>query len=260
MEKNLDNFVKFLGIKINDTFFEDVQEKIRSNLEKKAYICLLDATNIIRAAKDKELSLAINSSLLSIPDGMPLVWYGKLVGCSKIERIAGFDLMKKIFKSHDGLKHYLLGDTEQTIGKVIRNARKENINLRITGHSPPFRDKFTKEDNDKIFQKINKANPDIIWVSFGGKKQEKWMHQNVNRLNRGVMAGVGAAFKFYIGDLYIPPKIAQSLGMQWFFRMLHNPVRWAKLTLRDKFEFVIYFPFEVIKHYIQMLKFLEKVG
>ena len=61
MKKNFDNFVKFLGIKINDTSFEGIREIIRSHLEKKAYICLLDATNIIRATKDEELSLAINS-------------------------------------------------------------------------------------------------------------------------------------------------------------------------------------------------------
>ena len=73
------------------------------------------------------------------------------------------------------------------------------------------------------------------------------MYQNMNRLNRGVMAGVGAAFKFYIGDLYIPPKIIQKMGMQWIFRMLDNPTFSVLNSLQKRMEFVIHCPFELIK-------------
>jgi N-acetylglucosaminyldiphosphoundecaprenol N-acetyl-beta-D-mannosaminyltransferase len=236
-----------MGVKISNVGYADAIEAMKDHRHEKGYVCLNDVGNVMAATKDSALYEAINDSLLSIADGAPLAWYGKLLGCTRINRIAGFELMKGMLESHNGFKHYLLGDTEQTISKVIEKAKKTNNSLQIAGHSPPFRQEFTEEDNQAIFRKINKENPDFVWVSFGGGKQEKWMHQNVNRLKRGVMVGVGAAFKFYIGDLYIPPKIAQQLGMQWFFRMLHNPVNFAKRAVRSRVEFVIHFPCEVIK-------------
>ena len=162
------------------------------------------------AANNIDLSKAINESLLSIADGAPLAWFAKLAGLKRIERVAGFDLLKGLLESPNGLKHFLLGDTEKTINQVIKKARKKNNSLSIAGYSPPFKNQFSEDDNILIFEKINNEDPDIIWVSFGGGKQEKWMHQNIHRLNRGIMAGVGAAFKFYTGNLYSPPKIIQA--------------------------------------------------
>lgn len=240
--------VLFKGIKINDVGMRDIYEIIRNNRHHKGYVCLNDVSNIMAAAKDKEMSDSINQSLLSISDGTPLPWYGRLVGCKRIERIAGFELMSHIMEDCNGFKHYLLGDTEQTINRVIAKARNANSNLKIAGYSPPFKAKFSEEDNEIIFDKINREDPDIIWVSFGAWKQEKWMHQNLRRLNRGIMAGVGAAFKYYIGDLYMPPKFIQKLGLQWLFRiMTSKPSRKTFTTLRFRTKFAFHFPFEVIK-------------
>jgi N-acetylglucosaminyldiphosphoundecaprenol N-acetyl-beta-D-mannosaminyltransferase len=251
--------VRFKGVKISNVDYRDAYTIIKKNINKTGYVCLNEVANIMAATRDKTLYDAINTSLLSLSDGAPLSWYARLLGCKKIERITGFELLRKMIESDNGLTHYLLGDTEQTIGRVIEKAQKANRNLKITGHSPPFRNEFSDEDNKIIFEKVNGTHSDIIWVSFGGKKQEKWMYKNLYRLNRGVMAGVGAAFKFYVGDLYIPPKIAQKLGMQWFFRMLQHPLRWTRYMLVDKIIFAIHFPFEVLKHYIQVLKNDNKI-
>ena len=99
-----------------------------------------------------------------------------------------------------------------------------------------------------MLQKINKENPDIIWVSFGLLKQEKWMYHNVSKVNRGIMIGVGAAFRFYIGDIKIPHETLQKLGLQWFFRFIDNPSRYLRAgALPLRLRFIIYFPFEIIK-------------
>ena len=201
-----------------------IQQTINAN--DKGYICVTDVGNVIGASKDRELLEAVNRSLLSVPDGMPLVWYARLVGCKNIERIAGADLMARLLFENNGYKHYLLGDTEQTIRRVIEKAESVNGQIRISGYSPPYK-KFEIEDNASMVDRINTINPDIIWLSFGGGKQEKWMHQNFSGLNRGIIIGVGAAFKWFIGDLITPPRIFQKMGLQWLFRigqgLVENP-------------------------------------
>jgi N-acetylglucosaminyldiphosphoundecaprenol N-acetyl-beta-D-mannosaminyltransferase len=197
---------------------------------------------------DRDLLNAINESLISIPDGTPLAWYGKLVGCKRIERIAGAELMRLMLEESHGFKHYLLGDTEQTIQLVMEKAKKKNKGLQINGHSPPFKEKFDQNDTLAMLDKIHKENPDIIWVCFGGGKQDKWMQQNFHLLNRGVMIGVGAAFRYYIGEIKIPPKIIQRIGLQWFFRMLDNPVKWFGAGVpRRHLTLAANFPSEIVK-------------
>lgn len=237
---------RFKGVKIDNVGLEDVIGIISNNIHQKGYICVNDVRNIMVAINDKNLFDAINGSLLSIADGTPLTWYARLLGSKRIQRVAGFELMANMMRSDNGFKHYLLGDTEETIGRVIAKARIENINIQVAGHSPPFREQFSELDNDEIFKRINGEDPDIVWVSFGGVRQEKWMHQNIGKLRRGILVGIGAAFRFYIGDLYIPPKVFQRLGMQWFFRMIQSQ-RAFRMYIRIIPKFCFYFPSEVMK-------------
>lgn len=242
-------YVKFMDVKIDNLEFEGIYEKILRNIETKGYVCLTDSNNVVVAAtKDRGLLHAINGSLISIPDGTPLAWYGKLVGCKRIERIAGAELMRLMLEESHGLKHYLLGDTDRTIQLVMEKAKNKNKGLRISGHSPPFKEQFDQNDTLAMLDEIHKENPDIIWVSFGGGKQDKWMQHNLHLLNRGVMIGVGAAFRYYIGDIKIPPKIIQRIGLQWFFRMLDDPGKWFKAGVpRRHLTLLANFPSEVVK-------------
>lgn len=240
-------YVTFMGVKIDNLTYGEVHQKIRNNIERGGYICLTDVGNVMRATEDKDMLEAVNQSLISIADGMPLAWYGKLLKCRKIERISGTELMTRLLEQTNGLKHYLLGDTDHTIIKIIEKAKQRNNELRITGHSPPFKNEFNDSDNNIMMHKINEESPDIVWVSFGGGKQDKWMHQNLHMLSRGVMIGVGAAFRFYIGELKIPPKILQSLGLQWLFsRMINNPKNWLRTAMNNRIQFIIHFPLELI--------------
>lgn len=247
--------IKYKNVKISNINYQNVIGVVHKALENRqpGYICLTDVANLMVASKTEQLQTAINGSLLSLPDGMPLAWYGRLVGCKEIERISGASLLTRLLVDMGGFKHYLLGDTEETIDRIIAKARTVNREIKISGHSPVFK-VFDDNDNRQMMEKIRKADPDIIWVSFGGGKQEKWMHQNIGALDRGVMIGVGAAFRFYLGDIVTPPKIFQSMGLQWVFRLAElfakDPVNWLKHVkerdlLKSKVLFVVNLPSEV---------------
>jgi N-acetylglucosaminyldiphosphoundecaprenol N-acetyl-beta-D-mannosaminyltransferase len=240
------DYFKFKGVKLNNVRFEEVCDTIKTNIHKRGYICLTDADKVISASRDKEFREAINKSLLSIADGMPLAWYGKMTGCNGVERISGMELMKRLLERSE-FKHYLLGDTQETINRVIEKVRRVNTRTKICGYSPPFKEEFNEVDNKTIFDLINGHNPDIIWVSLGGGKQEKWMHKNIQNLSRGIMIGVGAAFRFYIGKIRTPPKIFQNLGLQWFFRLMEDPIRIGRRQLASFPIFIMRFPFEIAK-------------
>jgi len=248
-------YVRFKEIKINSVTYQAAYSLIRDSLAigRKGFVCLTDVGNVIAATRDDGLRAAINKSLLSLADGTPLTWFARLAGCRNIERVSGMDLMVRLFQETESHRHFLLGDTETTIARVKEKALQINPNLHITGYSPPFRE-FTEEDNRDIIERINAARPDIVWVSFGGGRQEKWMMTHYDKIDRGIMMGVGAAFRWLIGDIKAPPRIVQKAGLQWLFRMVseikNNPGKGLlmiyKRPLRRFPVFIAHFPFQVM--------------
>jgi len=243
-----------MNVKISAVHYIDVYEIIKKAISSglKEYICLTDVGNVISASRDDLLKNAINTSLLSLADGAPLACYARLAGYRNIERISGVRLMESLFAERDGHSHYLLGDTDQTIQKVIKKVRADYRGIIITGHSPPFKD-FDQNDNRKMIKKILKAKPDIIWVCFGGGKQEKWMKDNVDSLERGVMVGVGSALRWFTDDLQVPPVILQKLCLQWLYRLVcelkKDPRKGMKFFIERQLykfpTFLFKFPFEL---------------
>jgi N-acetylglucosaminyldiphosphoundecaprenol N-acetyl-beta-D-mannosaminyltransferase len=246
LRKNIRS-VKFKGSNIDCVNYRDISTVIKDGVQGRGYIVLTNVLAITKGTRDRELLEATNGALLSVIDGMPLKWFARLSGFERAERVSGPTLFRNLLEEKNDFRHFLLGDTEHTIKKVIAKAKRADPNVRISGYSPPFKDIFDKSDTSEILRNIAKDDPDIIWVSFGGLKQAKWMSENFHLLDRGVMIGVGAAFRFYIGDIKEPDPIFQYLGLQWLFRLLEEPKRWAPQMLKGFPYFLLQFPFEVIK-------------
>jgi N-acetylglucosaminyldiphosphoundecaprenol N-acetyl-beta-D-mannosaminyltransferase len=257
MKKASGNF-HFKGIKIDDIDYSGVELLIQQKISSRSngYFCLTDVGNLMMAQDDPQLAKSINQSTASIADGAPLAWFGKLIGRELIQRVSGVELFQKLVHQCN-FSHFLLGDTIEMQQRIIAKARSINPNLRISGYSPPFKSVFSVEDNRKMLDIIRKSSADIIWVSFGGSKQEKWMYHHAAFLEGAVMIGVGAAFKYYTGDLVVPSRRMQGLGLQWMTRLIKNHKRWmTKGPLKYRILFSIIFPFELLRHKNRITKHL----
>ncbi|MEZ4689426.1 MAG: WecB/TagA/CpsF family glycosyltransferase [Ignavibacteria bacterium] len=77
-----------------------------------------------------------------------------LKGIKDIDRVAGPDFMKEIFRktSGTGLRHFFLGDTGEILEKLI-NKIGENYDLQIAGRnlSPEFGN-WTAETDEQIIK------------------------------------------------------------------------------------------------------------
>ena len=111
-----------------------------------------------------------------------------------------------------------------------KNLKTEYPELKIAGvFSPPFK-ALTKEEDNEIIEMINKAKPDVLWVALGLPKQEQWIFEHRNRLNVPVAVGVGAALGFLSGRVKHAPNWLGNLGLEWLYRLIHEP---KKLWRRD---------------------------
>ena len=106
-----------LGIKIAALNIDSAVETISYRLkEYKAghYICVTGVHGVMESLRNPEVKKAHNQADLCAPDGMPLVWLGKLYGHQEIGRIYGPDLMLKLLElaASKGFTNYFYGGKE----------------------------------------------------------------------------------------------------------------------------------------------------
>ena len=146
--------------------------------------------------------------------------------------------MKEMFmiSKEKGYRHFFYGSTQNTIYDMRRALERDYPGMTIAGmYSPPFRP-LTEEEDRKIIEMINSANADFVWVGLGAPKQERWMYEHRNKIN-AVMLGVGAGFDYFAGYIKRAPKWMQALSLEWFYRLLQDPMRlWNRyITTNIKF-------------------------
>ena len=202
--------------------------------DKGRYICVADANSILRAHTDESHGRAMNGADMVTPDGMPLVWAGRLKGYAQIERVCGPDLMLELcaYSVSRGWRHYIFGGADGVPAMLSSILTHKFSGLRICGaYSPPFRP-LTSHEDEEIIDGILEAKPDIIWVGLGCPKQEKWMSEHAHRLPGIVMIGVGAAFDFHTGRVKRAPKWMQRNGLEWLHRLISEPRRlWRRYLI-----------------------------
>ena len=103
--------------------------------------------------------------------------------------------------------------------------------------SPPFRS-LSREEEKAYIQQINDSGADIVWIGLGAPKQENWMYEHQGMLH-GVMIGVGAGFSYHAGLIKRAPKWMQKMSLEWFYRLMQDPVRLFKRYFTTNLKFML---------------------
>lgn len=219
---------------INMSFAVDAIERWVSRRESN-YITVADVNSIMVGQTDPGFLRIHNKAGMVTPDGMPLVWLGRLGGNREMTRVCGPDLMLEVFKTSvaKGYKHYFYGGNEG-VPELLKISLEEKFpGIKVVGtYSPPFRS-LTDEEDENIVKTINMAKPDIVWVGIGAPKQERWMAAHVDRLEASVLIGVGAAFDFNSNLKKRAPLWLQKIGLEWLFRLSTEPRRLWRRYLKN---------------------------
>jgi len=211
------------------------------------YIVPANVHVVMTAYWQKSYQQIINQASLVTPDGMPLVWGLKLLGSQQATRVYGPDLMLTVCEqaAKEGVSIFLYGGTVSGLKKLEDNLKFKFPDLMITGrYSPPFRPLTTIEES-QILAEIKSSDAKIVFVGLGCPKQEIWMSNHINQLDK-VLIGVGAAFSFHAGEVSQAPRWLMGIGMEWFYRLLMEPTRLWKRYLLNNPMFVILFCWQMI--------------
>lgn len=204
------------------------------------YACVSNVYTLMCAYSDDTFKKIYLESLLTVPDGTPLVWAMNSLGYNLKKRIRGPDLMLAIVDQGRalGVKHYLFGGRPGSCVKMIDHLTKLFPGVEFSGfEEPPFRFQTVEEERASI-EKIKNSGAHIVWVGIGSPKQEKWMAKNHEEIPC-ILVGVGAAFDFFSGRVRQAPVWVRNHGLEWLYRFAREPKRLFRKYLWGNSKFLL---------------------
>lgn len=211
----------FLGYPLYTGKLEEIQ------LEKMKVISTINPHSYYVSCIDPEFSNALKAVDLLLPDGVGIIVGANMMGIKDMMRISGSDIhlfLLKYLNNRQG-KVFYLGASEITLKRITERLSLEFPDLTVASFNPPFSEKFSDAENRKIIDLINDFAPDVLFVGMTAPKQEKWVHEHCSRIKANHIVSVGAVFDFYGGTVSRPGKIWINLGLEWFRRLIGEPIR-----------------------------------
>ncbi len=193
--------------------------------------------HVVLASRDDRLRRAYAGVDLALADGMPVVWASRALGAPLPEKVSGSDLVPRLMEraGAEGWRVYLLGGAEGVADRAARRLRRAHPGLAVVGAASPRVDLDAPEERrDEILDDIRRAAPDLVLVGLGAPKQEIWIDACAPLLRPAVLLGVGASIDFLAGTARRAPRWVSAAGLEWAYRLAHEPRRlWRRYLVRD---------------------------
>lgn len=230
-----DKFVPILGVNFIHTTMKDMVECLKQRMlaNQKGFVVTANPEIVMKTLEDAAYKQYIEKADYVTADGIGVVKGAQILGKPLPERVAGYDLMRNLLAvlEEQKLKLYMLGAQEETIEKAVQTIQKEYPNIQIAGYHHGF---FDWED-PAIINEIKESKPDLILVALGVPRQEKWIAEHIDQVEKGVFIGVGGSFDVLAGTVKRAPEFWQKLNLEWFYRLLKQPSRWRRMLALPHF-------------------------
>ncbi len=145
---------------------------------RRGYVTVTNVHSVSEARKDPAYRRIFNRALLSTPDGVPMVWLGKLRGHRTMDRVYGPDLMLNLCEHsvEEGFTHFLYGGKPGVAEDLKRTLENRFPGVRVVGtYTPPFRELDAGERAD-LQALTDELQPDFFWVGLGvPSRKSSWL-------------------------------------------------------------------------------------
>lgn len=197
-------------------------------------LCASNVDCVVQCQQDAEYRETINRSSLSLSDGMGIVYASRVIGRRLPGNVAGRLLMMEFCRvaAEKGYRIFLLGGGPGIATAAANVLTTMFPGLQVAGtFAPPLGFELSGDANEECVRAVRAATPHALFVAFGAPKQEKWLSQNLPRTNVPVGMGVGCTFDVLAGKFPEPPRWMTTVGLEWAFRLCHDPLRLAQRYL-----------------------------
>lgn len=215
----------YLGVHVSPLTYDQIIDQLQRRIEngEQSTIIAVNPEKVMTAQQDAQVKRLINNSTYQIADGVGILLASKLKGGKIESRVTGVDMMSRLLEMAQQHNYpiYLYGAKEDVIQKAKTNIQSMYPSIQLAGLMNGY-----EQDEEKILRSIEESKAKLLFVALGSPKQELFIERNLARLSHvKVFQGVGGSIDVFSGTVKRAPERVQRLGLEWLYRLLHNPSR-----------------------------------
>ena len=229
--------IKILNLEIDNISMNELLEDLSQGV-----VVTPNVDHAVRIQNDYEFYKVFKDADYVICDSKLLQFSSYLLGSPIKEKISGSDFFPAFYQYHaqnEDIKIFLLGAAEGIAGKAA-NIINEKVGRQIVvnAYSPSYG--FEKDEIEclMLVEMIKESDANVLAVGVGSPKGEKWIMNYKSLLpNINIFMGIGATIDFEAGNVKRAPTWISKIGMEWLYRLYHEPKRLWKRYLVDDMPF-----------------------
>ncbi|MGM0113100.1 WecB/TagA/CpsF family glycosyltransferase [Enterococcus sp. DIV0187] len=235
--------LEILNMRVDNLTLEESIDEIKKLVKKKnpSYLVTPNVDHVVLLEKDNYFKEIYQYADLVLTDGKPLIWISRLRKKPIVEKVSGSDLFPEVCKmaSKEGFSIFILGAAEGVAEKAKKKLCSKYPGLLIVGtNSPPHNFENDPLEVKNVIQNIKDKKPDILAVSLGSPKGEKFIYTHLAEINVPLCMSIGATIDFEAGNIRRAPKWISNIGFEWLYRVFKEPKRLAKRYINDFFAII----------------------
>jgi N-acetylglucosaminyldiphosphoundecaprenol N-acetyl-beta-D-mannosaminyltransferase len=227
--------VNILNVPIDNLPMSDLLDKLQYG----GIVFTPNVDHLIKLQKDREFARVYQEADYRVCDSQLLMYAARFLGEPLAEKISGSDLFPAFYdryRNDPNIKIFLLGGSPEVAVTARQNInRKVGREIVIGEYSPPLGFENDPVECQKIIDAINDSGATVLAVGLGAPKQEKWIALYRSQLvNIKIYFAIGATLNFEAGVLSRAPQWMSESGLEWLYRLLHEPKRlWKRYLIED---------------------------
>ena len=171
---------------------------------------------------------------MRLVDSFGLRLAGLISGANPV-RVTGVEFSEQLLQEavRRNWKVALIGGASGVADKAAWEIRKGYPTLALTAEQGGLigKDGTDDEAGAEARFRLTQSAPDILLVALSFPGQEAWIARHLAELpSVKIAVGVGGTIDYWSGMKQRAPRILQTLGLEWLWRLAKEPKRWKRIV------------------------------
>ena len=233
--------VNIAGIPIHNVTFDEAVALIAGWAADGSggYVYTPNVDDVVKTHRLPDFKRAVLGARLRVPDGMGIVYGSRIAGSPLKGTVTGRLLPEALAKALGPTAGFAFFGGKPGVAEEAAQVLAGK-GARIAAALAPEMGFVVGSDEDtRLTAQLRESGAGVIFVCLGAPRQALWMERHAGELS-AVLLGVGAAVDVLAGRSSSAPAWMTRLGVEWLYRLVHEPRRLGRRYLWDDPRFFLW--------------------